>query len=257
MTRRRTLALLLVCLAPRPVLAKDAASAAALLRAVDERRHNPGDSRSVVYVEQHQKGREALVYEMTVMSRGADGQSIMLFTKPTPVAGQGYLRIDRQVWFYDPAVSRWERRTERERVGATTSRPSDFDESTFSASYEAEDGGVDKVGQRSARRLLLKGKPGVDVAFPVIHLWIDEEAKVALKRQDFALSGRLLRTLYYPRWDHVPSPVKKADVWYPKEIRLYDELEPGTSTLVMIKDVSAAPLPQSMFTKTWVEHQSH
>ena len=75
----------------------------------------------------------------------------------------------------------------------------------------------------------------------MIHLWVDEHAKIVLKRQEFALSGRLLRTTYYPRWDRIYSPAKCAEVWYPKEIRLYDELEAGKSTLLVIRDVDATP----------------
>jgi hypothetical protein len=141
-------------------------------------------------------------------------------------------------------------------VGGTISRRSDFDEWHLALEYDAEDGGAEMVGQRPARRLILKAKPRIDVAFPVVQLWVDEAAKTVLKRQEFALSGRLLRTTYYPKWDHIYSPAKKTDVWYPKEIRLYDELETGKSTLLVIKQVDARPLPENMFTKAWLERQS-
>ena len=51
-----------------------------------------------------------------------------------------------------------------------------------------------------AQKLLLKGKPGLDLAFPMIRIWIDKDTKNVLKRQEYALSGRLLRTSYYPKW---------------------------------------------------------
>jgi hypothetical protein len=247
---------LIVGLVQAPALAHAAAGAAQLLRAVDERQQNVGDWRSVVYLEQREKGREPLVYETVSMRRSADHRFVMLFTKPKAVAGQGYLRIDRNLWFFDPSVGRWERRTEREHVGGTISRRSDFDEWHLVDEYDSEDGGSQMVGQRPARRLILKAKPGIDVAFPVIHLWVDEDAKIVLKRQEFALSGRLLRTTYYPEWGRIYSPAKKTDVWYPKEIRLYDELEAGKSTLLLIRDVDARPLSENTFTKAWLEHQS-
>jgi hypothetical protein len=256
--RRKTekTVLLIVALVQHRALAKEPSRAAELLRAVDERQQNVGDWRSVVYLEQREKGRDLLVYETISMHRSADHKFAMVFTKPKTVAGQGYLRIDQNLWFYDPSVGRWERRTEREHVGGTISRRSDFDEWHLVEEYDAEDGGAQTVGQRPTRRLILKAKPGLDVAFPVVHLWIDEDAKTVLKRQEFALSGRLLRTTYYPKWDRVYSATKKTDVWYPKEIRLYDELEAGKSTLLIIKDVDARPLPENLFTKAWLEHQS-
>ena len=254
---RRALAFAIVVLAQQAATAREAGSDAhQLLRAVDERQQNVGDWRSVVYLEQREKGRDLLVYETISMRRSAEREFVMLFTKPKAVAGQGYLRIDRNLWFYDPSVGRWERRTERERIGGTTSRRSDFDEWHLADEYEAEDGGPQMVGQHPTRRLILKAKPGIDVAFPVIHLWVDENAKIVLKRQEFALSGRLLRTTYYPKWERIYSQAKRAEVWYPKEIRLYDELEAGKSTLLEIKDVDASPLPENIFTKAWLERQS-
>jgi hypothetical protein len=238
------------------VAAGDRSSAAELLRAVDDLQQNVGDWRSVVYLEQREPGREPLVYETVSLRRSGGRQFLILFTKPKSIAGQGYLRLDRNLWFYDPSVGRWERRTERERIGGTGSRRSDFDEWHFSDEYDPQDGGNQLVGQRPTRLLILTAKPSVDTAFPIVRLWVDEGTKTVLKRQELALSGRLLRTTYYPKWERVHSPSKKADVWYPKEIRLYDELESGKSTLLLIRDVDPRPLESNVFTKAWMEHQS-
>jgi hypothetical protein len=77
-----------------------------------------------------------------------------------------------------------------------------------------------------------------------------------LKRQEFALSGRLLRTSYYPKWKKAYSESKKADVWYPEEIRFFDEVEKANSTLILIKEVDFRPLPTNLFTKAWLESKS-
>ena len=122
-------------------------------------------------------------------------------------------------------MGKWERRTERERIGGTNSRRSDFDESRLAEEYDPEYQGEEKLGAYTAQVLTLKGKPGLDLAFPVIKLWVDKETNNILKRQEFALSGRLLRTSYYPKWKKLYSESKKADVWYPQEMRFYDEVE--------------------------------
>ena len=85
--------------------------------------------------------------------------------------------------------------------------------------------------------MTLKGKPGIDLAFPVIKLWVDKDTKNVLKRQEFALSGRLLRTSYYPKWKKAYSESKKGDTWFPEEIRFFDEVEKANSTLILIKSV--------------------
>jgi outer membrane lipoprotein-sorting protein len=227
-----------------------------LLKKVDLRQKNQGDWRSEAYIEQKEKGKVAVVYEALVYRRSADQRFIMLFTKPKASAGQGYLRVDQNLWFYDPAVGKWERRTERERIGGTNSRRSDFDESRLAEEYTPELLGEEKLGVYNAVVLNLKGKPGIDLAFPVIKLWLDKDTQNVLKRQEFALSGRLLRTSYYPKWKKIFSESRGKDVWYPQEIRFYDEVEKQNSTLILIKEVDLHALEANLFTKAWLESKS-
>jgi len=117
-----------------------------LLKAVDDRQRNQGDWRSMIYMEQKEKGKVDVAYEALVFRRSQDQKFIILFTKPKASQGQGYLRIDKNLWFYDPSVGKWERRTERERIGGTNSRRSDFDESRLAEEYEPEDHGEAKLG---------------------------------------------------------------------------------------------------------------
>lgn len=227
-----------------------------LLKVVDDRQRNQGDWRSNVYIEQKEKDKVAVVYDALVFRRSADQKFMIIFTKPKASQGQGYLRVDRNLWFYDPTVGKWERRTERERIGGTNSRRTDFDESRLADEYDAEDNGEEKLGAYMAQKLTLKGKSGLDLAFPVIKLWVDKETKNVLKRQEFALSGRLLRTSYYPKWKKIFSESRGMDIWYPQEIRFYDEVEKQNSTLILIKSVDLHALEANMFTKAWLESKS-
>lgn len=227
-----------------------------ILKIVDDRQKNSGDWRANSYIEQKERGKVDVVYEALFMRRSQDQKFLIMFTKPKASQGQGYLRIDKNLWFYDPAVGKWERRTERERIGGTNSRRSDFDESRLAQEYDPEDNGEQKLGAYTAQVMTLKGKPGIDLAFPVIKLWVDKETKNVLKRQEFALSGKLLRTSYYPKWKKIYSQSKKADVYYPEEIRFYDEVEKANSTLILIKSVDLHALDANVFTKAWLESQS-
>src|SRR5450631_3921722 len=226
------------------------------LKAVDVRQKHNGDWRSMIYMEQKEKGKVDVAYEALVFRRSEDQKFIILFTQPKASQGQGYLRIDKNLWFYDPSVGKWERRTERERIGGTNSRRSDFDESRLAEEYDPTDEGEEKLGVYTAQKLKLTGKSGQDLAFPIVHLWVDKESKNILKRQEYALSGRLLRTSYYTKWKKIYSPSKKGDTWYPEEIRFYDEVEKANQTLVLIKAVDPNALPQNLFTKAWLESKS-
>ena len=101
--------------------------------------------------------------------------------------------------------------------------------------------------------LKLSAKTGTDVAFPILHLWVDQDTKNILKKQDYSLSEKLMRTIYYPKWEKMYSLSKKADVFVPKEIRIFDEVEKDNSTLVILKEVSLDPLEANIFTKAWIE----
>lgn len=254
----RLLAAAAVLLAAAPLAARALSDAelAAVVKEIDERQRNQGDWKALCYMEQKEKGKTDVVYELLVYRRDEDDKQMFLFTKPKAEAGKGYLRIEKNLWLYDPSTGRWERRTDRERIGGTNTRRGDLDESRLVEEYDARWEADEKLGVYSVHRILLTAKPGVDVAFPVVRLWVDQATTNVLKRQELALSGRLMRTAYYPRWRRIFSPSKKADVWYPEEIRMFDEIEKGSSTLILIKEIDLRPLEANLFTKAWLESRS-
>ncbi|HVE81407.1 MAG TPA: outer membrane lipoprotein-sorting protein [Myxococcales bacterium] len=234
----------------------DKASLVKLLGTLDDRQRNPGDFKMLAYLEQKERDKTDVVSEALVYRRGVDRKLIILFTKPKAEAGKGYLRIDNNLWSYDPNTGKWERRTERERIAGTDSRRADFDESRMAEEYDPAFDGDEKLGAFTVHKLTLNVKPGVDVAFPVVKLWVDVATNNVLKRQELALSGRLMRTLYYPKWNKLYSESKKSDVWFPQEIRIYDEVEKANSTLILVKEVDPRPVEANLFTKAWLESKS-
>ena len=70
------------------------------------------------------------------------------------------------------------------------------------------------------------------------------------------MSGKLLRTSYYPKWRKVFSESKGGEVWYPREMRIFDEVEKGNRTVIKIEEVDLNRLPKNIFTKAWLEAKS-
>jgi outer membrane lipoprotein-sorting protein len=236
--------------------ALDAPQMQQLLEVIDDRQRNSGDFRGLVYLEQKEKDKTDVAREALVFRRDDDDKLMILFTRPKGEEGKGYLRLDKNLWSYDPNTGKWERRTERERIAGTDSRRADFDESRLAEEYTPAFEGEEKLGKFDVYKLKLDVKPGVDVAYPVVRLWVDKATSNILKRQEFALSGRLLRTAYFPRWEKLYSESKNADVWYPKEMRFFDEVEKANSTLMLMKTVDLRPLEANIFTKAWLESKS-
>ncbi len=248
--------LLLSFLLAAPAFAMSADELLALLKELDARERNTGDYKALAYLEQKEKDKADVVREMLIYRRDADDKLLLLFTKPKSEEGKGYLRLDKNLWSYDPGTGKWERTTERERIGGTNSRRSDFDESRLADEFTPAFDGEEKLGKFDTLKLTLTVKEGVDVAYPVVKLWVDKTTRNILKRQEFALSGRLMRTGYYPKWQKLYSESKKSDVWFPAEMRFFDEVEKSNSTLVLIKTVDLKPLDANLFTKAWLESKS-
>jgi hypothetical protein len=227
-----------------------------MLKEVDDRQRNSGDYKALAYLEQKEKDKADVVREVLIYRRDADDKLMLMFTKPKSEEGKGYLRLEKNLWSYDPGTGKWERTTERERIGGTNSRRSDFDESRLAEEFNVTFGGEEKLGKFETLRLELSVKDGVDVAYPVVKLWLDKTTHNILKRQEFALSGRLMRTAYYPKWQKLFSEPKKSDVWFPGEIRIFDEVEKSNSTLVLFKSVDLQKLDANLFTKAWLEAKS-
>jgi hypothetical protein len=257
MIRRAALALLAsLVLTPAAGRALAPEEVRKLVETLDDRERNSGDWKALCYMEAKEKGKTDVVYELVVYRRDEDDKQMFLFTKPRSEAGKGYLRAEKNLWSYDPSTGRWERRTERERIGGTDTRRDDLSEPRLSQDYTSEWKGDEKLGVYSVHHLVLTVKPGVDVSYPIRHLWVDQASLNILKRQDLALSGRLMRTTYNPRWRKIYSESKKGEVWYPEEIRIFDEIVKGNSTLVLIREIDLRPLQANLFTKAWLESKS-
>lgn len=227
-----------------------------LIRLVDDRQRNTGDYKSLVFVKETEKNKEPRLFQAYVYRRDTDDKFMILFTKPKEEAGKAYLKIDKNLWNFDPSTGKWERRTEREKLAGTNSRRSDFDESRLAQEYTAKFDGSDKLGNYDVHKFILTAKDGVDVAYPILHLWIDQKEKNLLKREEYSLSGKLMRSSFYPKWNKKYSESKKGDVWIPEEMRIFDELEKGNTTIVLIKETDLGKLEENMFTKAWIESKS-
>ncbi len=248
--------LLVVNLMPSAAFALSDAELKSLLQRIDERQRSTGDYKARVFIHTKEKGKDDVAYEAAIYRRDDNDKFMILFLKPKAERGKGYLRMNKNLWLYDPTVGRWDRRTERERIAGTDSRRADFDESRLAEEYDAVYVGEEKLGRFTVHHLKLKAKEGVDVAYPGLELWIDAETDNVLKSQEFAASSKLMRTVYTPKWMKVFSETKKEFVWYPGEIRIYDEVEKDNSTVIVMKSVSLKPLPSNIFTKAWLEGKS-
>ena len=250
------LVLVAALLLPSAALALDASAVLALLKEIDERQRNVGDWKVQAYIDSKEKGKNDIVYDAVAYRRDKDDKLMILFLQPKSERGKGYLRVNKNLWFYDPRVGKWERRTERERIGGTQSNRQDFDDSKLHEEFVGKHTGDEKLGRFDCWVLELEAKPGKDVAYPKLKMWVDKESKNILKREDYAASGKKMRRALYPQWTKIQNPQKGAEVWFPKRILIFDEIEKDNRTDIRFRRVDLSKLPASIFTKAWLESQS-
>ncbi len=233
------------------------------IKELDDRQRNSGDYRTNIYMERKERNKNDVVFDATVFRRDADDKLMILFQAPKAEKGKGYLRVDKNLWNYDPTTGKWERRTEREKIAGTDSRRADFDESRLAEEYDVRYEQPEKLGTMWTHKLTLTLKKGVDAAYARMVLWLSVTSGNTLKKQEFAESGKLMRTSYTPKWVKKFSPSKAerfgkehGEVWTPKEIRIFDEVEKGNSTTILLKEQDLNSLPANLFTKAWLESQS-
>ena len=115
--------------------------------------------------------------------------------------------------------------------------------------------GAEQLQKYPVHRLKLTAKAGAATPVPVVHLWIDRERRLLLKQQDATGAGKLLRTIYFPKWKTVQGEQGRR-MSVPEEVIIYDEIEKGTRTLLANRAVDLAPLAPNIFTKAWLESRS-
>jgi hypothetical protein len=236
--------------------APSAAEVNNIIKTVDERQRSPGDFKGLCYIETKQKDKADLIYEATVYRRDEQEKFLFLVVKPSNDAGKGWLRVDRNLFLYDPTVGKWDRRTERERIADTDARRQDLDASHMARDFEATFKSEEVLGKFKTYKIELKQKPGTEVPYPKLEIWVAVDNSNLMKELDYGESGKLMRSIYYPKWGKAFSESKKAEVYYPKEIRIFDELEKGRSTTLQIDKIELSPLDPNIFTKAWLESKS-
>lgn len=228
----------------------------ALVTTIDERSIVEGDYKAMYYIESRKQKKVKSALRLALYRRDAEDKMLMLVLQPVREAGKGYLILKDNYFFYDASVRKWNRQTSSDRVGGSNTRSKDYGKSRYSTRYDASYVKEEKLGKFSVDHIKLVAKKGEEVAFPIVHFWVDKKTGNQLKIQEHSLSNRLLRTLYFPKWRKVFNEKTKKNTYIPKEIRIYDELEKGSIDIMMIEQIELAPQPPNIFTKAWLESKS-
>lgn len=223
----------------------------AVLREIDERSNfTNGDFSAVYTIISERPGEEREVTQARLFRRDIADQFLILILQPEIQRGQGYLQVDDNVWFYDPESRRFERTTIRDNIQGSDAQNADLDQSSFSEDYNVVAWEEDRLGSFDVWRLDLEARTS-DVAYDRVRIWVRTDESLVLKQEDYSVNGRLMRTSLYPRYERVGNRL------LPKQVLIVDELNEGERTQLTMSDATVSQIPDSVFSKSYLERVSN
>ena len=205
-----------------------------------------GDFSAVYTIISEVPGEEREVTQARLFRRDANDQFLILILQPEVQRGQGYLQVDDNVWFYDPESRKFERTTIRENIQGSDAQNADLDQNSFSEDYDVVSWEEGRLGNFDVWILDLEATSS-DVAYETVKLWVRRDVTIILKQEDYSVSGRLMRTSLYPRYERV------GDKLLPKQVLIVDALNEGERTQLTMSEATTQSIPDSVFSKAYLE----
>jgi len=232
--------------------ASAAPSADEILAASDAIR-NPGKSFSLtVTLTEFQAGKQVDTSTLTSYSRTqASGQyaSLVRFVLPARDAGKLMLKNGNDMWFYDPTNKASVRLSPQQRLlgqasngdVATVNLAKDY-KPTLVGEEEVQDGERKK---RKAHKLALTSV-APDATYASIEMWVDVENSRPIKARFFAESQRLLKTVYYRKFQ------AQLGAERPTESVIIDGLDPQSVTIMRFSDYATRTIPENWMQRDYL-----
>ena len=246
-TRSIAVIFLIAALSAQAQTRAEAPDFEAILKTIDERSNFSGldfSAKVRLVSDDPEKGNE--VRAARSFRRDADDAFLMLFMEPESQLGQGYLKVDDNLWFYDPESRKFSHSSMKENMQGTDAKNSDFGQSALAVDYRVAAWTEGKLGAYEVWILDLEATNN-EATYAFKKVAVSKKDGLLLKSEDYSLSKRLLRTAYYT------SYVKAGSSFVADKSIFVDALVKGKKTQLTMTEISVSPLPDSVFTKAYVE----
>ncbi len=221
-----------------------------ILKDLDELGDFDNQDFSAVYTIVSQKpGEKDSVSSIQLFRRDKKEQFTMIVLLPEVNKGQGYLREEDNVWFYDPTSRKFSFSSIKENIQDSEARNSDLTLRGFAVDYESAGVKEGTIGSIPVWIIDLKAKSD-DVSYERLVLHVAKSQTVLLKEEAYSVSGRLMRTTVYGKY------VKLGGKQLPSQIIILDELNPGERSQLTMTQQSVSVIPDRVFTKAYLEQVS-
>jgi len=218
----------------------------AVLAKIDEQTNFKGDASAKVTIQSKKPGENDNIMQAQYFRRDKDNKFMILILKPEVNKGQGYLKIDDNIIFYDPESRKFSKLTGSGNFQDSNAKNSDFQASSLAEDYDIVEAGKEKLQAKDTYVLTLKAKKN-DVTYPKQKIWIEISTNLLLKSEDYSLSDRLMRTSLYGKYVSIDGRFLAT------RMRFEDNLKKGEVTDLILENPSMAKLPDTVFTQAYLE----
>jgi outer membrane lipoprotein-sorting protein len=191
-----------------------------------------------------EEGRK--VFKINQFRRDRDDKFLLLILEPATQKGQGYLKIKENLWFYDPESRKFSHTSFKESFQGSDANNSDFRSRSYKDDYEVTSWEEGKLGKYEVYIIDLTARHD-EVTYPYQKIWVRKDNSLLLKMEDYSLNKRHMRTSFFPNY------AKVEDKYLPTKMLFVDELTEGRKTQVTMTNISLDDLPDTVFTKNYLE----
>jgi outer membrane lipoprotein-sorting protein len=220
----------------------------AMLKSIDDLNDFGKQDFSAVFdIVTEKPGENPSTTEVKIFRRDEHDQIVILFQKPEKQKGQGYLKIDDNVWFYDPESGNYSHSTMKENINDSEAKNSDFQKYNFADDFDILKTEEGRLGAFDTWILTLQAKNN-EVSYQKIRLTVRKDKPLPLKEEDFSVSDRPMRTVY-----SLPTYIQVGSKLVPAKKKYVDEVNKGDQSVTTISDVYEGRLDDKYFQKTFLE----
>ncbi len=213
-----------------------------VLAAIDSQASYADTDFSAEYtVVQKKAGQGESSTTLAVYRRDEEDKYVLVLLKPEADKGKGVLRIGNSLWKYFPTSRRFEVTSAKDQLQNSNVRYSDFNASTLAKDYKVTQMVTEKLGKLDTTVLTIEALND-QVTFPRAKLWITADSLIR-KREDYSLSGQLLRTTAIPTYT-------KIGHWsVPNALIILDQLSGETINGAFVNDRTIVTIAKPQFEK--------
>lgn len=209
---------------------------------------------------QEKPGQGNSITSAIMYRRDSKSMCTIRITGPDADKGKGYVQFDKNIWFYDPSNKQFTFTAPKDKFQDTNVNNSDLRPQHYSEYYDIESAECVTLGKLDCVCFTLNAtkKASNEVDYPKIKLWATKDDCLTRKREDYSLSGQLLRVSAIPSYQKVegrsvPSKMVIQDRLRGQKINGKIKYE---STQITVSNVSFQKLGDVVYSKQYLENMS-